>query len=162
VIIDAPENTSNQSGSSSPQVKIRDIASLNGQEPVSKVAYDPSLVFLLEVATSLVIRDKESMNVLSSELATYCTEILRQRKHLHPILVERTLTYLLALKKRGHETVCSICHKSNSRVWKLILIWSRLFEWCYPLNLNSSSSDVGGPVDSLDSRCSASGFISCP
>jgi len=62
------------------------------------------MLFLLELATSLAIRDQESMKNLSSELVAYCIEVLRQRKVLHPILVERTLIYLLALKKRGHET----------------------------------------------------------
>ena len=66
---------------------------------------------MLEMATSLAIRNKDSMTELSTEVAGYCTEILRQRKYLHPILVERALTYLIALKKRGHETVTNIMRK---------------------------------------------------
>jgi golgi-specific brefeldin A-resistance guanine nucleotide exchange factor 1 len=106
VTIDAPESAAERSDASPPRMKVRDnSAPMNNQEPVEEILYDPSLVFLLEMATSLAIRDEESMRNLSPELAVYCTEILRQRKHLHPILVERTLIYLLALKKRGHETV---------------------------------------------------------
>lgn len=79
-------------------------APMNGQEAKDK-PYDPSTLFLLEMGTALAIRDKESMRNLSAKVAGYCTEILRQRKHLHPIQLERSLIYLLSLKKRGHETV---------------------------------------------------------
>ena len=104
VTIDAPENAPDPSNPSTPNLKAKDPAPLRGPEPQDK-SYDPSMPFLLEMATSLAIRDAESMRDLSAEVAEYCTEILRQRKHLHPILVERTLIYLMALKKRGHETV---------------------------------------------------------
>lgn len=104
VTIDAPENALDQSDPSTPKLKAKDAAPFHGPEPQDK-PYDPSMVFLLEMATSLAIRDVESMRDLSAEVAGYCTEILRQRKHLHPILVERTLIYLMALKKCGHDTV---------------------------------------------------------
>src|SRR5271169_4635114 len=101
VTIDAPDAAPDQSNPSTPNMRAKD---LNGPGAQDK-AYDPSMLFLLELATSLAIRDVDSMRDLSAEVAGYCTEILRQRKHLHPILVERTLIYLMALKKRGHETV---------------------------------------------------------
>jgi golgi-specific brefeldin A-resistance guanine nucleotide exchange factor 1 len=105
VVIDAPDAPADSSASSTPKAKAKDANSpITGQESQEK-GYDPSMLFLLEMATSLAIRDDESMKNLSAEVAGYCTEILRQRKHLHPILVERTLTYLMTLKKRGHETV---------------------------------------------------------
>jgi|SRR5579871_599203 len=104
ITIDAQETASDTSDTSLPKPKAKDLnTSLNGTEPV-EATYDPSMVFLLEIATSLAIRNEESMKILSSELAAYCIELLRQRKVLHPILVERTLIYLLALKKKGHET----------------------------------------------------------
>lgn len=104
VTIDAPESALDASNPSTPNMKAKDSVPLHAAEHQEK-AYDPSMLFLLEMATSLAIRDEESMRDLSPEIAGYCTEILRQRKHLHPILVERTLIYLMALKKRGHETV---------------------------------------------------------
>jgi brefeldin A-resistance guanine nucleotide exchange factor 1 len=102
VVIDAPEDPDPTTPT---KIKVDGSASMNGQEAKDK-PYDPSILFLLEMATSLAIRDEESMKTLSAEVAEYCTEILRQRKHLHPILLERSLIYLLVLKKRGHETVC--------------------------------------------------------
>lgn len=76
----------------------------------SETAYDPTVVFSLELATALATRDEESMQNLSADVIEYCTEILRQRKHLHPISVQRALTYLLTLKKRGEETVLILLH----------------------------------------------------
>jgi len=101
ITIDAPNAALDLSNPSTPNIKVKDLSGLGTQEK----AYDPSMLFLLELATSLAIRDEESMKDFSAEVAEYCTEILRQRKHLHPILVERTLIYLMALKTRGHETV---------------------------------------------------------
>jgi len=103
VTIGGSESAQDTSALSTPNLKARDGA-MNGPESQEK-AYDPSMLFLLEMATCLAIRDATSMRDLSPEVSGYCTEILRQRKHLHPLFVERTLIYLLALKKRGHETV---------------------------------------------------------
>jgi hypothetical protein len=110
VTIDAPDAALDQSNPSTPNIRVKDLNGPGSQEK----AYDPSMLFLLELATSLAIRDEESMKDLSAEVTGYCTEILRQRKHLHPILVERTLIYLMALKKRGHETVNT--HEESSLI----------------------------------------------
>jgi brefeldin A-resistance guanine nucleotide exchange factor 1 len=104
VTIDASEDSRPISPTATAKADVT--APINDQESKAK-AYDPSILFLLEMGTSLAIRDEESMRNLSAEVAGYCTEILRQRKHLHPIQLERSLIYLLALKKRGHETVGS-------------------------------------------------------
>jgi golgi-specific brefeldin A-resistance guanine nucleotide exchange factor 1 len=101
ITIDASEDYVEPSGASSPRDAL---IPLNGHESQGK-DYDPSMLFVLELAVSLAIRDEQSMKDLSSEVATHCTEILRQRRQFHPILVERTMTYLLALKTRGHQTV---------------------------------------------------------
>jgi hypothetical protein len=104
-------------------------ANMNGQG--AEKTYDPSMLFALEMATSLAIRDLESMQDLSADVVGYCTAILRQRKHIHPILVERALIYDLALKKRGDEIVRPFDRSLvNCRGSKQELISLRLFERC--------------------------------
>ena len=103
VVIDAPE-VQEPSAQALPTLRPRDGSPINGQEHQDS-SYDPSMLFLLEMATCLAIRDENSMRDLSVEVIGYCTEILRQRKHLHPIWIERSLICLLVLKKRGDETV---------------------------------------------------------
>ena len=113
ITIDASEDYVEPSGASSP----RDgLLPLNGHESQGK-EHDPSMLFVLELAVSLAIRDEQSMKALSSEVANHCIEILRQRKQFHPILIERTITYVLALKKRGHETVSFLVSAANFRAW---------------------------------------------
>ena len=77
VTIDAPENVLDQSNPPTLNFKAKDATRLHGPEPQDK-SYDPSMLFLLEMATSLAIRDAESMQDLSAAVAGYCTEILRQ------------------------------------------------------------------------------------
>ena len=133
ITIDAPEDYAIPSNASTPNIKVKDSSSMNGREVQGKV-YDPSMPFILEIATSLAIRDEDNMRDLSAKIAEYCTEILRQRKHLHPILVERTLIYLMALKKRGHETVQLHWDLTNCRVWIQELVYQRPFDLFNPLN----------------------------
>ena len=118
VVIDAP---SEPSAPSPPGLRAREGSPVNGQEHQDN-SYDPSILFLLEMATSLAIRDEQSMRNLSPEVIGYCTEILRQRKHIHPIWVERTLIYLMVLNKRGHETVYARFIKTNTRASIRVLI----------------------------------------
>ena len=105
VTIDANENASDQPILNTPNSKPKEMALNGGQETSSDKTYDPSMLFLLELATALAMRDRESMQELSAEVIGYCLEILRQRKLLHPIFIQRTLIYLLAMKKRAHELV---------------------------------------------------------
>ena len=127
VTINGPETSQDSSTPSNPNLKATDGA-MNGPESQQK-AYDPSMLFLLEMATSLAIRDAISMRNLSAKVAGYCTEILRQRKHLHPIFVERTLIYLLALKNRGHETVKPRVYSlTKCRDWTQELVLQRSFD----------------------------------
>jgi hypothetical protein len=140
VVIDATED----SNPSTPDSKVKgdppaSPSMQNGQESKEKL-YDPSMLFLLEMGTSLAIRDEESMRQLSAEVAGYCTEILRQRKHLHSILIERSLIYLLALKKRGHETVASRMTALIHRASILELISQKSSGLFYPVRNRCSKS----------------------
>ena len=104
VTIDAPDGVSETSAPSTPNMRAKDTSSMGSTD--EKGGYDPSMLFVLEIATSLAIRDQQTMQDHGSKVAGYCTEILRQRRHLHPILVERSLIHLMAIKKRGDEIVC--------------------------------------------------------
>ena len=103
VTIDANENGAGQPTINTPNSRPRE-APVNGQGSSDKM-YDPSMLFLFELATALAMRDHESMEELSGDIIGYCLEILRQRKLLHPIFIQRILIYLLAMKKRAHELV---------------------------------------------------------
>ena len=46
--------------------------------------YDPSMVFILELATVLTLRDKETLEALGETLATTLQTLVRDAKSLHP------------------------------------------------------------------------------
>ena len=72
----------------------------NGQKPEStQPAYDPALVCLLEVATTLATRDSETVSALGKEIADTLQSAIRDSERLHPIAVSRASYYLLKLLK---------------------------------------------------------------
>jgi golgi-specific brefeldin A-resistance guanine nucleotide exchange factor 1 len=102
VTIDAPDGAS-ETSPLAPNISAKDGLSLASS--AEDKGYDPTMLFLLEIATSLAVRDEQTVRDHGAKVAGYCTEILRQRKHLHPILVERSLIYLMAIKKHSDQTV---------------------------------------------------------
>jgi len=68
-------------------------------------AYDPSVVFVLELATHLVVRDEDTMAELGQTLAEALQGLVRDADHAHPITLSRTVYYLL-----------SFLHASNVRI----------------------------------------------
>ena len=67
--------------------------------------YDPSMIFNLELATVLTLRDKETLEALGESLATTLQTLVRDAKNLHPLTVSRIVSYLLNLLRLSH--VCA-------------------------------------------------------
>ncbi|CAG8270358.1 unnamed protein product [Penicillium olsonii] len=65
--------------------------------------YDPSMIFVLELATVLTLRDDKTLEVLGENLATTLQTLLRDAKNLHPLSVSRVVSYLLNLLRLSHE-----------------------------------------------------------
>ena len=75
----------------------------NGQKsnPIG-VAYDPSIVFVLELATILAARDATSMDQLGREVAHALQGIVRDASQTHPVTLSRTVYYLLSFLRASH------------------------------------------------------------
>lgn len=56
---------------------------------LSKPAYDPSLLLILEYATSLALRDDTTIEMLGKEVADALQSSLRESGNLHPEIVSR-------------------------------------------------------------------------
>ncbi|KAJ5315468.1 hypothetical protein N7476_005775 [Penicillium atrosanguineum] len=65
--------------------------------------YDPSMVFALELATVLTIRDEKTLGALGERLATTLQTMVRDAKNLHPLSVSRIVSYLLSLLRLSHD-----------------------------------------------------------
>lgn len=70
--------------------------------------YDPSTIFILELATVLTLRDEKTLETLGESLATTLQTLVRDAKNLHPLTVLRLVSYLLNLLRLSH--VCVYLH----------------------------------------------------
>ncbi|KAF7720322.1 Sec7 domain-containing protein [Penicillium ucsense] len=64
--------------------------------------YDPSTIFLLELATVLTLRDEQTLSILGESMATTLQTFTRDVKNLHPLTISRILSYLLNLLRLSH------------------------------------------------------------
>lgn len=74
--------------------------------------YDPAVVYVLELATCLVLRDKDTIRELGKELAEALQSIIRGAAFAHHIVVSRTIYYLLSLLRESHVSN-NPAHKTN-------------------------------------------------
>ncbi len=75
----------------------------NGQKvkPIG-LAYDPSLVFILEFATILAARDAETIASLGKEVGDALQTVVRDASHMHPVTLSRAVYYLLSFLRACH------------------------------------------------------------
>jgi golgi-specific brefeldin A-resistance guanine nucleotide exchange factor 1 len=70
----------------------------NGHRPNrAGPAYNPGMVFLLELATNLVLRDKSTVAVAGESLTACLQTLVRDSANLHPLVARRVVHYLLRL-----------------------------------------------------------------
>ena len=61
--------------------------------------YDPKLVFVLELATMLALRDDETVRELGKAVADALHSVIRGSTNVHPVAISRVVYYLLSLLK---------------------------------------------------------------
>lgn len=64
--------------------------------------YDPSLVFVLELATVLALRDDETVKELAKDVTDALASVIRDTSKHHPVVVARVVYYLLSLLKASN------------------------------------------------------------
>ncbi|KAJ5199979.1 SEC7-like alpha orthogonal bundle [Penicillium cf. griseofulvum] len=75
----------------------------NSRVDPNQPKYDPSMIFVLELATVLTLRDEKTLEVLGENLATTLQTLVRDAKNLHPLTVSRVVSYLLNLLRLSHD-----------------------------------------------------------
>lgn len=65
--------------------------------------YDPAVVYVLELATILALRDEETITVLGSDVAEALQTVIRDYERLHPVSLARTVFYLLSLLRASND-----------------------------------------------------------
>jgi brefeldin A-resistance guanine nucleotide exchange factor 1 len=64
--------------------------------------YDPSLVFVLELATVLALRDDETVKELAKDVIDALASVIRDTSNHHAVVVARCVYYLLSLLKASN------------------------------------------------------------
>ncbi|KAI9780242.1 MAG: GDP/GTP exchange factor for ARF [Geoglossum umbratile] len=65
--------------------------------------YDPAVVYILELATILAIRDKSTVESFGKEVGEALQTVIRDAANAHHITVSRAIFYLLSLLQASHE-----------------------------------------------------------
>lgn len=68
-----------------------------------KPKYDPAIVYILEFATVLALRDNETVGLLGKSVAEALQMILRDSPQHHPILVSRAAFYQFSILKASYD-----------------------------------------------------------
>lgn len=63
----------------------------------SKPAYDPSVVFILEMATIMATRDHDAVALIGQAVADALQTVVRDATNVHPLILARAVYYLLYL-----------------------------------------------------------------
>lgn len=65
--------------------------------------YDPAVVYVLELATILALRDEETITTLGSDVANALQTVIGDADRLHPVALSRTVFYLLSLLRASND-----------------------------------------------------------
>ncbi|OCL13855.1 Sec7-domain-containing protein [Glonium stellatum] len=69
----------------------------------NRPVYDPSLVFVLELATVLALRDENTVQELAKDVTDALQTVVRDAAKLHPVMIARSVYYLLSLLKASND-----------------------------------------------------------
>lgn len=80
-------------------------AARNGPKAAAEAppTYDPALVYVLELATILAMRDDETITTLGADAAEALQVAIRDADHLHPVALSRAVFYLLSLLRASND-----------------------------------------------------------
>ena len=71
------------------------------------------MIYLLELATILTLRDQETLEILGDTLGTFLQTFVRDARNLHPLALSRIVYYLLDLLRLGHVSIADLPVDSN-------------------------------------------------
>jgi brefeldin A-resistance guanine nucleotide exchange factor 1 len=82
----------------------------NSRAGTSTNQYDPGMMYLLELAAILTLRDSQTIQTLGEGLLASLQGFIRDAQNLHSLALSRVTTYLLNLLRLSH--VCPKFSKS--------------------------------------------------
>ena len=100
-----PENESPRVITVKPEMPAPTPVRANGAKspPAEQPAYDPAVVYVLELATILALRDEETIVALGSDVSRALESVIGDAEKLHPVALSRTVFYLLSLLRASND-----------------------------------------------------------
>ena len=100
-----PENESPRVITVKPEMPAPTPVRANGAKSpsVEQPVYDPAVVYVLELATILALRDEETIVALGSDVSKALQSVIGDAEHLHPVALSRTVFYLLGLLRASND-----------------------------------------------------------
>ncbi|RAH86450.1 guanine nucleotide exchange factor [Aspergillus japonicus CBS 114.51] len=75
----------------------------NGRANASKPKYDPGMLYLLELATVLTLRDPKTLESLGERLLTSLQAFVRDARNIHSLALSRIIYYLMNLLRLSYD-----------------------------------------------------------
>lgn len=69
--------------------------------------YDPAMLYMLELATILALRDEITIQELGENLTAALQNIIRDANNVHPLIMSRSISYLLEVMCQSYVGVIS-------------------------------------------------------
>jgi brefeldin A-resistance guanine nucleotide exchange factor 1 len=100
-----PENDSPRVIAVKPEMPAPTPLRANGTKTptVELPVYDPAVVYVLELASILALRDDETISALGSDVAKALQNVISDAERLHPVALSRTVFYLLSLLRASND-----------------------------------------------------------
>ena len=100
-----PEHDSPRVIAVKPEIRAPTPVRANGTKGkgVEPPVYDPAIVYVLELATILALRDEETITALGSDVAKALQSVIEDAERLHPVALSRTVFYLLSLLRASND-----------------------------------------------------------
>ena len=80
----------------------RPVSPRPGQIDYNRPSYNPGIVYILELATSITLRDDRAIQELGEGVTAVLQNIVRDANNLHPLTLTRVVHYLLSLLRRTY------------------------------------------------------------
>lgn len=74
----------------------------NSKGDLTSPGYNPGMIYTLELATVLALRDESSVEAVGENLAGSLQGIIRDARNVHPLVISRVVSYLLNLLRLSY------------------------------------------------------------
>jgi brefeldin A-resistance guanine nucleotide exchange factor 1 len=95
--------------------------------------YDPSMVFVLELATVLALRDDETVKELAKDVTDALASVIRDTSKHHPVVVARSVYYLLSLLKSSNVSSPLSQVPTHADIIRITISFGRLSSFTHSL-----------------------------